>query len=195
MGNSRLKCIACDRWVSRGNMKILILGNSGSGKSTLAAKLAASGGEVAVLSLDEIAWEEDVTRRPIAASATLIREFMQKNEHWIIEGCYADLMEIALPFCNELHFLNPGIEACLEQARTRDWEPEKFPEKDAQDAMLPALLEWIGMYETREDEFGLTRHRALFDGFAGKKREYTSPDEYQILPKPAASNRGTGEGS
>lgn len=60
-----------------------------------------------------------------------------------------------------------------------------FPDKNAQDAMLETLLEWIKTYETRTDDFGLSRHRALFDGFAGKKREYTSPDEYQAPPNTA----------
>jgi adenylate kinase family enzyme len=177
-------------------MKILILGNSGSGKSTLATKLAAArGGKVAVLALDQIAWEKEVTRRALEDCATLIREFIRNHDDWILEGCYADLIEIALPFCDELVFLNPGIEACLRQARTRDWEPEKFRDKHAQDAMLETLLEWIQTYETRTDEFGLSRHRALFDGFASKKREFTSPDEYRILPQPASSNHGTGRGN
>jgi len=30
----------------------------------------------------------------------------------------------------------------------------------------------VRQYDTRDDEYGLARHRAIFDGFAGPKREY-----------------------
>jgi hypothetical protein len=38
--------------------------------------------------------------------------------------------------------------------------------------MLEALLAWVREYETRDDEYGLARHRAVFEGFRGPKREY-----------------------
>jgi hypothetical protein len=38
--------------------------------------------------------------------------------------------------------------------------------------MLVPLVAWVAEYATRDDEFGLARHRAIFDGFAGPKREY-----------------------
>jgi hypothetical protein len=41
------------------------------------------------------------------------------------------------------------------------------------------LITWVAAYEIREDEYGLKRHRALFDTFTGKKREYRHPDEYK----------------
>ena len=44
--------------------------------------------------------------------------------------------------------------------------------------MLPTLLDWVGQYETRSDEDGLARHRAVFDAFTATKREYRSADEY-----------------
>jgi hypothetical protein len=34
----------------------------------------------------------------------------------------------------------------------------------------------VRAYETRDDEFSLRGHRALFDRFAGAKREMTTPE-------------------
>jgi len=112
-------------------------------------------------------------RRPLADSAREIAAFIDANERWVIEGCYSDLLSIALPGCTRLIFLNPGVEACIANARARPWEPHKYPSKEAQDANLAMLVEWIRDYQRRRDEFSLQAHRALFDRFAGDKIEIT----------------------
>lgn len=154
--------------------RTVILGNSGSGKSTLAQRLAHAAG-LPHLDLDTLTWEPGAppTRRPIADSVREMAPFMA-GEAWILEGCYADLLEAALPRCTRLLFLNPGVEACVANARARPWEPHKYPSKEAQDANLEMLVGWIRDYETRRDTFSLAAHRALFAGFAGSKRELTS---------------------
>jgi adenylate kinase family enzyme len=155
--------------------RYVLVGNSGSGKSTLAARLARSGG-LAHLDLDTLAWEplETPQRRPIADSVRDMTPFIAANARWVIEGCYADLLEPPLRLCTRLLFLNPGIEACVANARLRPWEPHKYPTKEAQDANLEMLIAWIRDYETRKDTFSLAAHRALFDHFAGDKIELTS---------------------
>jgi len=158
--------------------RYVLLGNSGSGKSTLAQRLARAGG-LPHLDLDGLAWEPGVPprRRPLTESAREIGSFMDANDRWVIEGCYADLLTVALPRCTRLLFLNPGIDACLANARRRPWEPHKYPSKEAQDANLALLLGWIRDYAARRDHFSLAAHRALFDGFAGGKIELTTPEE------------------
>ena len=37
------------------------------------------------------------------------------------------------------------------------------------------LVAWVREYETRDDEYGLARHRAIFDAYAGRKREHVRP--------------------
>ena len=153
--------------------RYLLIGNSGSGKSTLAARLARAAG-TPHLDLDVLAWEPRVTpplRRALESSAREIAAFMGSSEGWVIEGCYADLAEVALSRCTHLLFLNPGVEACRENARARPWEPHKYASKAEQDAGLDFLLGWIGEYATRRDVFSLPAHRAVFDGFAGEKTE------------------------
>ena len=155
--------------------RYVLLGNSGSGKSTLAARLA-RGGDLAHLDLDSLAWEpvKPPRRRPVAESTREITSFIAANSRWVVEGCYADLLQVALPGCTRLLFLNPGIAACIANARLRPWEPHKYPSKEVQDANLEMLIGWIGEYEMRRDTFSLTAHRALFDSFAGEKIELTT---------------------
>ena len=74
--------------------------------------------------------------------------------------------------------MNPGIEVCVAHCHRRPWEPEKYPSKEAQDQKLDFLLDWVREYETRDDEYGLKRHRQVFDRFPGRKREYTSVECY-----------------
>jgi adenylate kinase family enzyme len=155
--------------------RYVLVGNSGSGKSTLAARLAREHG-LAHLDLDVLAWEPAAPprRRPLGQSAREVVAVMEGSERWVIEGCYADLVETTLPRCTRLLFLNPGVDACLLNARARPWEPHKYASKEAQDANLEMLLGWIRDYETRSDVFSLAAHRRLFDGFAGAKTELTS---------------------
>lgn len=164
--------------------RLVVLGNSGSGKSTLAARLARSGG-CPHLDLDTLAWSSvsPPRRRSVTDSARAITSFLDGHDRWVIEGCYADLLAVALPCCTNLVFLNPGIEACVANARLRPWEPHKYPSQAAQDANLEMLIGWIRAYETRSDVFSLAAHRALFDGFAGDKRELTSREAIAAFPE------------
>ena len=130
------------------------------------------------LSLDQIAWDEGPKRKPLEVSLSMLSDFIQSNKKWIIEGCYGDLIEAALPHCTELRFLNPGVEVCVAHCHRRPWEPEKFSTPEDQAAMLAQLVQWVRNYETRDDEYGLRRHRQVFDRFKGPKHEYSSVDSY-----------------
>ena len=158
--------------------KVVIFGNSGSGKSTLAKALAGLYG-VPHLDLDVIAWEPDRpgVRAPFAESERALSRFIEGPDGWVVEGCYSGLLALAAAHCTELIFLNPGVEACVENCRARPWEPHKYASREAQDANLRMLIEWVRAYETRADEFSLREHRKLFDSHAGRKAEYKSNAE------------------
>jgi len=162
--------------------RYVVVGNSGSGKSTLAGRLARGGG-LPHLDLDTLAWEpgSPPRRRAIADSVRAVTSFMGATDVWVIEVCYADLLEATLPRCTRLLFLNPGIEACIANARSRPWEPHKYASKEAQDANLEMLIGWIRDYEQRRDTFSLAAHRALFDGFDGDKTELTSREAIETI--------------
>lgn len=161
-------------------MKTILLGNAGAGKSTLAKRLIAKQ-PVVRLSLDEVAFLEGAQRRPIQDSIADVRFFIASNESWKIEGCYADIIEPILCDCDELIFLNPGVEVCIAHCRARPWEPEKFGSKEEQDENLGNLIEWVAAYDTRSDEYGLRRHWELYEAFNGKKRELNHTSEYESV--------------
>ncbi|MBL1209284.1 shikimate kinase [Geminocystis sp. GBBB08] len=154
-------------------IKIAIIGNSSSGKSSLALKLVQTF-NLAHLDLDLIAWEAQKTpiRRSLSSSLQEIMTFINKNENWVIEGCYGDLIREILPYTNLLIFLNIGVETCLENAKKRSWEKHKYDTPEAQEANLSMLESWIKGYFLRNDEFSFSWHQQLFESFTGQKIEY-----------------------
>lgn len=148
--------------------RVLVLGNSGSGKSTYAKHLAAERGLVH-FDLDVIAFDGTANRRPLEDSVRDLHDFISRNPSFVIEGSYASLIGAASSFADELHFLNIGTEACLENARNRPWEPHKFPSLEAQNEALGFLLDWIASYDHRDDDYGLQAHMEVFEQFPGKK--------------------------
>lgn len=162
----------------KGKIRIVLLGNAGAGKSTMARRIIGDK-DIPRLSLDEIAWNQGAERKPLNQSLRELRRFIENNDRWVIEGCYSDLVEAALPHCTELRFLNPGVDVCVEHCRQRPWEPAKFTSPDEQAAMLEPLIQWVRQYETRDDEYGLRRHRRIFDRFNGAKREYVTVESYE----------------
>lgn len=159
--------------------RVLVFGNSGAGKSTLAQKLRDQEG-LAHLDLDTLAWQNTSPpqRRSIEESGEELDAYIRAHDGWVIEGCYADLLGLATRVATKMIWLNPATEICVAHARRRPWEPHKYESKDAQDANLPMLIDWIRAYETRDDEFSRVAHARLFDQFAGPKEMLTRPAAY-----------------
>ena len=153
--------------------KILVFGNSASGKSTLAKELTSSTG-LAHLDLDTLAWMPCVPpqRMPLNESLQKIDEFIESNCGWVIEGCYTDLLESALSKSSEIIFMNLSVDKCVANANNRPWEPHKYQSKQAQDANLDMLIEWISAYADRKDTFSLAAHQGLYQSFQGEKKMY-----------------------
>ena len=146
--------------------KVLIFGNSGSGKSTLAKKLCESEG-LSHLDLDTLAWEQSLPpeRKPVIESKLEINKFMESNNAWVIEGCYTDLLECALEQASEIIYMNLAVELCIKNAKASPWEPHKYESKQAQDANLEMLIDWISDYATRSDTFSKAEHSRLFEQY------------------------------
>ncbi len=158
-------------------MRILIFGNSGSGKSHLAKRLAREH-SLPHLDLDTIVWEPGkiAVQRDMESVRGDLARFITEHSGFVIEGCYGELIEWALPHCDELVFMNPGLETCVENNRRRPWEQHKYASNSAQQRMLPMLLSWVEDYYRRDDAWSLSFHRRLFDSFTGRKREVTTQD-------------------
>ncbi|WP_137166980.1 AAA family ATPase [Salinimonas lutimaris] len=155
--------------------KIVIFGNSGAGKSTLANRLSEQQ-SLAHLDLDTLAWQpvSPPVRRSVEESRQAMDEFVLSHTDWVIEGCYSDLLEYACGYATRVIYLCLPVQACIANARARPWEPHKYSSKEAQDANLAMLIDWISQYEYRTDTFSKAAHEALFDKFAGEKRRLTS---------------------
>jgi adenylate kinase family enzyme len=152
-------------------MRIAIVGNSGSGKSTLARQLAEVH-SLPVLDLDTVVWEEGriaVLRSATDAAADL-NAFLDAHDRWVVEGCYGNLMRVALERAPALLFLEPGVEACQANCRNRPWERHKYATREEQDERLEFLLLWVEEYYSRSDSLSLTDHTALFAAYSGRKR-------------------------
>jgi adenylate kinase family enzyme len=153
-------------------VRVAVLGNSGSGKSTLARWLAERSG-AAMLDLDTIAWVpgQIAAERATTEAKALVRAFCEASEDWIVEGCYAQLTQAALDHRPLLLFMNPGLAQCLENCRSRPWEPHKYASKKEQDERLDFLLTWVADYYTRSGDLSYAEHRACFESYSGPKRE------------------------
>tara|TARA_R110002110_G_scaffold66978_1_gene183023 strand:- start:121801 stop:122208 length:408 start_codon:yes stop_codon:yes gene_type:complete len=134
---------------------------------------------MAHLDLDSLAWQKTSPpeRSPLAVSELAISDFISCNENWVIEGCYSDLLEIALPFSNEIIYMNLSVEACIDNARNRLWEPHKYSSKEAQDNNLEMLIAWISQYRERTDTFSELAHKELYERYSGKKSTMTENDK------------------
>lgn len=167
------------------SFRVAIVGNSGSGKTTLAERLR-DDQQAPILDLDTVAWEPNqiAVPRPIEQAREDVREFCQSDERWIVEGCYAGLIETALEFEPVLLVLDPGLEQCLENCRSRPWEPHKYSSKEEQDKGLAYLLHWVEEYYSRKGDMSLEAHKLVFERYCGPKAwlsELSHPDLAQLV--------------
>ncbi len=156
-------------------MRVLVFGNAGSGKTTRAVALA-SEHRIPRLDLDTIVWRpgQIAVQRPREDIRASLDEFLAAHTAWVIEGCYGELVEAAASHCTELVFLNPGLEACLDNNRRRPWEPQKYSSLEEQNAMLDNLQEWVTTYYIRDDQWSYQVHRRIFEAHSGTKVEHDS---------------------
>lgn len=154
--------------------KILVFGNSGSGKSTFSKQIARKLG-LAHLDLDVLAWlpTDPPKRMPIEESKEKINDFIAEHESWVVEGCYTDLLELLKHEASEVVFMDLTVEQCIANAKSRPWEPHKYASKEAQDANLNMLIDWIKDYKLRSDSFSYESHRRFYESFLGKKVAHT----------------------
>jgi len=159
-------------------LHIIIIGNSGSGKSTLAKKFKNECNCVH-LDLDTLAWQDTIPpeRRAVENSEKEIKDFLNTNTNWVIEGGYTDLIELVLDSRCILIYLNPGVDTCIENCKNRPWEPHKYASIELQNENLNMLLDWVFDYESRDDAFSKSAHGNMFNAFNGFKYEFFSNSE------------------
>jgi hypothetical protein len=92
-----------------------------------------------------------IARNPTAARSDL-NKFCATNSRWIIEGCYANLIEEALKHKPLLIFMEPGVAAYIANCQRRPWEPHKYKSRQEQDEKLAFLLSWVRDYYHRDGD-------------------------------------------
>jgi adenylate kinase family enzyme len=163
-------------------VRIAIIGNSGSGKSTLAKQLSTRYA-LASLDLDAVAWEPGKIAVPRDQDQAVrdVDHFCSATRGWVVEGCYGVLIEAALRHAPLLLFLEPGVESCVVNCRSRPWEPHKYGSKLEQDEKLEFLLAWVQDYYARQGDLSLVAHQSLFASYQGPKRMFVERIDEQAL--------------
>lgn len=143
--------------------RTIIIGNSGAGKSTLAAALA-SVVHVPVVDLDLLHWEEHgYGRKREQDTARQMILDVSSRPHWIIEGVFGWLAEVALPRATALIWLDFPWSLCRAGLLARG------PRRGARDEDNAALMKWSEAYWTRRTPSSFAGHSEMFDRFSGAK--------------------------
>lgn len=124
-------------------MKYLVMGHSGSGKSSL-TKLISEIKHIPLLYLDCVHFESDWKARNDEEARKIVKDFMDKNESWVIDGNYFKFeLEERVKQANVIVYLNFNRISCLIRAYKRYF---KYKGKERESISK-------GCYETMDAEF------------------------------------------
>jgi adenylate kinase family enzyme len=143
--------------------RTVIIGNSGSGKSTLAEAIA-SLAHIPAIDLDLLHWEQDgygVKRNEEVARQMALD--VSNQPHWIIEGVFGWLAEIALPKATALVWLDFPWSLCRAGLLARGLR-RGATSRDAGD-----LMKWAEAYWSRQTPSSFAGHSKIFNDFSGAK--------------------------
>ncbi|MGI9054527.1 MAG: DNA topology modulation protein [Pyrinomonadaceae bacterium] len=131
--------------------KVLIIGSSGAGKSTLARRLSEKTG-LKIIHLDKIYWKPNWTEPEKDEWKRTLEKVIQ-NEEWIMDGNFSGTLDLRLPACDTVIFLETPPAVCIYRVLKRvafsynktrsdmaDGCPEKFDWE---------FLKWIWDFENR----------------------------------------------
>lgn len=91
--------------------KVLVIGSSGSGKSTFASRL----GEILklpVIHMDMLFWHPNWVETPKDEWRKVVEKSVQ-GESWVMDGNYSATMDLRLPVCDTVIFLETPRIICV----------------------------------------------------------------------------------
>ena len=91
--------------------KILVIGSSGAGKTTFSRRLSDLTG-IEIIHLDKLHWKPNWTE-PSKEEWTATLEKAMRGETWIMDGNYSGSLELRLPFCDTVIFLETPPATCV----------------------------------------------------------------------------------
>jgi adenylate kinase family enzyme len=143
--------------------RIIVIGNSGSGKTTLAAQMAAVMG-CRNVALDDIYWEGPAgVKKRVEPAAKQMTAAVAATPHWVIEGVFGWLVDVAMPRATTLIWLDLPWAECKAGIEARG------PQYSPSQAEYEALLEWAAAYWSRDTSSSEAGHARIFKAFAGNK--------------------------
>ena len=143
--------------------RMIVIGNSGSGKTTFAAQIAASL-RCPHVDLDTVYWQDQIRlAKRVEPAAKQMVAALAARPHWVIEGVYGWLADVAAPRATALIWLNLPWAECKAglEARGPGYSPSQ--------AEYDALLAWAERYWSRDTPSSEAGHRKIFDAFSGYK--------------------------
>jgi adenylate kinase family enzyme len=157
--------------------RIAIIGNSGSGKSHLAKSLSAFY-SLPVIHLDQLFWmpggfNEKRSKDEVSREV----EQKRKEDSWIIEGVFGELLELFLPRTQMLIYLEMDWASCQKALKLRGSESSRQLDPAKAEENFIKLLLWAEQYWTRNDLCSHPGHLRLFSDFSGTKLKFTSRAE------------------
>lgn len=91
--------------------RVLIIGSSGAGKSTLARKLGEKTG-LKVIHIDKIYWKAGWIEPSKDEWRATLREVLREEE-WIMDGNFSNTLDVRLPACDTVIFLETPRVLCV----------------------------------------------------------------------------------
>ncbi|MGI8786202.1 MAG: DNA topology modulation protein [Pyrinomonadaceae bacterium] len=128
--------------------KILIIGSGGAGKTTFAKRLHAAT-NIEIIHLDKLYWQPNWTKIEKEKWKTIIENLLEKDS-WIMDGNYSGTLEMRLPVCDAVAFLDLPRLVCLYRILKRIIVYRKKTRPDMTEGCAEKLdlefLRWIWDY-------------------------------------------------
>lgn len=130
----------------------MIIGSSGAGKSTLSKKLSEKTG-LKVIHLDKIYWKPNWTEPEKDEWKKTLEKVLRGGESWIMDGNYSNTLDVRVPACDTIIFLEMPATICIYRVlkrvafsykKTRPDMAEDCPEKFDWE-----FIKWIWDFENR----------------------------------------------
>lgn len=139
-------------WLNIFMKRILVIGSSGAGKSTLSKKLGEKLG-IKIIHLDKIYWKPNWTEPTKEEWRKTLEQVMREDAAWIMDGNFSGTLDIRLPACDTVIFLDIPRTICVYRVLKRVAKSYKKTRPDMADDCPEKFdwefIKWIWDFENR----------------------------------------------